>query len=242
MKPSSSPRKFRAVLETAGTSPHWVLARVPVDLKKAWPDWNHRRVRGIIRAGKKEYAFHTSLLPAKGQGHVMVVHKKILATIGAGPGATVQIQMEPSLAKQTFDEPKELVAALKVDRSLRKWFDALSPSMRKGFCLLVDQAKAAETRKQRAERVAEMVMQAMEGEQVTPPILRAAFARQPLAQVGWEAMTPIQRRNHLLGIFFPGSVEAQAKRTARAVEECLRVARKKNKGRESPSAFDFGDE
>jgi hypothetical protein len=70
-------------------------------------------------------------------------------------------------------------------------------------------------------------MQAMEGELVTPPILRVAFARQPFAQQGWDAMTPIQRRNHLLGIFFPGTVEGQAKRAARAVEECVRVARRR---------------
>ena len=223
------PKTFRVVLERAGTGPYWVLARMPADLKKAWPGWNHRRVRGTISAGKKEFAFHTTLLPAKGQGHVMVVYKKIQAAIGAGPGDTVQIKIEPSLETQTFTEPKELTAALRGDRSLRKWFDALSPSMRKGLSLIVDQAKAVETRKQRAERVAETVMQAMEGEQLTPPILRAAFVRQPLAQLGWEAMTRIQRRNHLLGIFFPGRVEAQAKRAARAVEECLRVGLKKSR-------------
>jgi len=34
--------------------------------------------------------------------------------------------------------------ALKEDRRLRRWFDALSPSMRKGLGNLVDQAKGAE--------------------------------------------------------------------------------------------------
>ena len=110
---------------------------------------------------------------------------------------------------------------------MRKWFDAMSPSMRKGFAQLVDGAKSLETRRVRAEKVAETVMLAMEGELEPPPILRAAFQRQPLARTGWDAMTPTQRRSHLLGIFFPGTVEAQARRAAKAVEECLRVARRK---------------
>jgi uncharacterized protein YdeI (YjbR/CyaY-like superfamily) len=66
----------------------------------------------------------------------------------------------------------------------------------------------------------------MEGEQVSPPILRAAFQRQPIAQEGWQAMTPTQRRNHLLGIFYVQTVEGRERRAARAIEECLRVARK----------------
>ena len=39
--------------------------------------------------------------------------------------------------------------------------------------------------------------------------LQAAFQRQPLARKGWEAMTPVQRRNHLLGIFYYQSAECQ---------------------------------
>jgi uncharacterized protein YdeI (YjbR/CyaY-like superfamily) len=135
--------------------------------------------------------------------------------------------MSPDLGEQAFAEPKELTNVLRGDRQLRKWFDAMSPSRRKGFGQLVDAAKGSETRKVRAEKVAETVMMAMEGEQEPPPILRAAFQRQPLARTGWDAMTPTQRRNHLLGIFFPGTVEAQARRAAKAVEECLRVARQK---------------
>jgi uncharacterized protein YdeI (YjbR/CyaY-like superfamily) len=225
MAKPNNPISFRAVLERVGTGPYWVAVRIPGDLKKSWPDWKSRRVRGTIN----DFAFRTSLFPsAKGQAHMLVVNKRMQTGARATAGETVRIQIEPDLEKQAFSEPKELTLVLKQDRQLRKWFDSMSPSMRKGFAQIVDQAKGAETRKARAERVAETVMQAMEGEQVTPPILRAAFARQPLAQQGWEAMTPIQRRNHLLGIFFPGTVEGQAKRAAKAVDECVRVARKKS--------------
>ena len=59
-----------------------------------------------------------------------------------------------------------------------------------------------------------------------PPILKAAFLRQPLARKGWEAMTAVQRRNQLLAIFYYQSAEARERRAAKAVEEALRVAKK----------------
>jgi uncharacterized protein YdeI (YjbR/CyaY-like superfamily) len=74
--------------------------------------------------------------------------------------------------------------------------------------------------------MAERLLLTLEGETELPPILHAAFLRQPLARKGWEAMTPGQRRSHLLGIFGYQSVEARERRAAKAVEEALRVAGK----------------
>jgi hypothetical protein len=37
-------------------------------------------------------------------------------------------------------------------------------------------------------------------------------------------MTEVQRRGHLLGIFYYQSPEAREKRAGKAIEECLRVA------------------
>jgi uncharacterized protein YdeI (YjbR/CyaY-like superfamily) len=65
---------------------------------------------------------------------------------------------------------------------------------------------------------------AMEGEQVLPPILQVAFRRAPQAQRGWDAMTAVQRRAHLLGIFYYQSPEARERRARKAVEEALRAA------------------
>ncbi|HTA80852.1 MAG TPA: YdeI/OmpD-associated family protein [Terracidiphilus sp.] len=218
----SNPKTFRAILERMGTGPVWVAARVPGDLKKAWPEWRNRRVRGAING----FEFQTSLFPVKENGFMFVVNKKMQKGAAAGPGDTVQVRLEPDLTAQSYVEPKELTAVLRGERQLRIWFNAMTPSMRRGFAFLIDQAKTSETRMRRAEKIAETVMLAMEGEQVAPPILRAAFQRQPLAEQGWNAMTPIQRRRHLLGIFLPVSVDAQARRTAWVIKDCLRVAQK----------------
>ena len=61
-------KSFRFPLEAAGTSLRWVIARVPIDLKKAWRMWKSRRVFGEING----FAFKTALIPGtKGQGHVL---------------------------------------------------------------------------------------------------------------------------------------------------------------------------
>ena len=95
--------------------------------------------------------------------------------------------------------------------------------MRREIGKWVGEPKGAETRQKRAEKMAERLMQAMEGEDDPPPVLRAAFQRQPHALKGWMAMTPVQRRSHLMGIFYYETVEARERRAAKAVEEALRV-------------------
>jgi uncharacterized protein YdeI (YjbR/CyaY-like superfamily) len=210
------------MLESTGTSLHWVIAQIPVDLKKAWPEWRSRRVRGEING----FAFRTTLLPASGGGHVLLVNKKMQAGARVKAGDKAQISLEPNLDEQVFVMPIELKNELKAERELQRWFDRLSPSMRKGIAYFVDQAKGPETRAARAAKMAESLMLAMEGEHESPPILRAAFLRQPQAREGWNAMTPTQRRNHLLGIFYVQTVEGRERRAAMAIEDALRVATK----------------
>jgi uncharacterized protein YdeI (YjbR/CyaY-like superfamily) len=216
------PKTFSATLESTGTSLHWVIARIPVDLKQAWPGWNTRRVLGEING----FAFNSTLFPGpKGSSRLtLLVNKGMQAGAKAKPGDSVRIRLEPDLEEKPAAVPTELIAALNLDRRLRRWFDRLSPSMRKGIGNYVNQAKASNTREMRAEKMAESLLQAMEGETDPPPILRAAFVRQPLAREGWNAMTPKQRRNHLFGIFYVQTMIGRERRAAKAVEDALRAA------------------
>jgi len=217
-------KSFRAKVEATGTSLHWVIARVPVDLRKAWPTWKSRRVFGEING----FAFKTALIPAgKGKGFTLIVNKRMQAGAGARAGETVQIRLAPDLGELVIDMPVEFARILKGDRGLREFFNEMSPSMRKGFTNLIAEGKSRETRQKRAEAMAEALMMAMEGENEPPPILRVAFQRQPEAQRGWELMTATQRRNHLLGIFYAQTVDGREKRAAKAIENCLEVARRR---------------
>ena len=222
---SESSRSFRVSLEATGTSLRWIIARVPIDLKKAWPTWKSRRVFGEING----FAFKTALIPGtKGQGHVLIVNKKMQAGAGAKAADRVLIKLSPDLGEIVIDLPPEFARILKSDRALKKFFDAMSPSMRKGFINLIADAKSKDTRQKRAEALAECLMLAMEGELEPPPILRSQFQRLPEARRGWDLMTPTQRRNHLLGIFYPQTVEGRERRAAKAIESCLALARRKS--------------
>jgi uncharacterized protein YdeI (YjbR/CyaY-like superfamily) len=217
-------KSFRAPLEATGTSLRWVIARIPIDLKKAWPMWKSRRVFGEING----FAFRTALIPgAKGQGHVLIVNKKMQAGARVRAGERALIKLTPDLGEVVIDLPPEFAKILKSDRALKKWFEAISPSMRKGLVNLIADAKSSETRQKRAEALAESLMLAMEGEVEPPPILRVQFQRQPEARRGWDSMTPTQRRNHLLGIFYSQTVDGRERRAAKAVESCLAVARRR---------------
>jgi uncharacterized protein YdeI (YjbR/CyaY-like superfamily) len=224
-KTKASPQAFSCVLKATGTRPRWVVARIPVDLKAAWPGWRTRRVKGTING----LAFRTALFPRAGGEFMLVVNRKMQAGAAATTGSKVKIRLEPEMELRDERIPAELSAALRSVGGLKRWFERLSPSMRKGIGAFVDQAKGLETRKMCAERMAETLLLAMEGEQEPPPILRAGFQRQPLAEAGWRAMTPIQRRNHLFGIFYAQTAQGREKRAAQALADAARVARLRTK-------------
>jgi uncharacterized protein YdeI (YjbR/CyaY-like superfamily) len=216
-------KTFRAVLGPDGTRLRWVVARVPFDFAKAWPVRRGRRVRGEING----FAFRTSLFPdARGSGDVLLVNKKMQAGAGVRIGEKATIRLEPDLEQRETLMPAELARALKSEAGLRNWFDAMSPSMRREIGRFVDEPKNPATRQKRALQMAERLLLAKEGEREPPPILRVAFQREPLAAAGWKAMTPAERRGHLLGIFYYQTAEARERRASQAVEEALRVARK----------------
>jgi uncharacterized protein YdeI (YjbR/CyaY-like superfamily) len=217
-------KTFRATLEATATLPRWVVVRVPVDLKKMWPQWKSRRVLGQING----FAFKTALIPgAQGQGFVLIVNKKMQSGARVKAGERALITLKPDLGEIKIDLPPEFAKILRTDRALKKYFDAISPSMRKGFSQFIADAKTAETRQKCAEAVAESLMLAMEGETEAPPILRVQFQRQPQAQRGWQLMTATQRKHHLLGIFFSQTVAGRERRAAKVVESCLAVARRR---------------
>ena len=217
-------RSFTAVLEPLRNGLGWVVARVPFDIAEAWPVRRGTRVRGEIDG----VAMKTSLMAyGRGDGHFLLVNRKIQALAGAGLGSKVRVRLEPDLEERPAVIPAELALALKGERGLRKWFDRLGEAMRRDVGKWVAEPKSAASRKRRAEQTAEWLLLAMEGERDPkdpPPILKAAFQREPRARAGWGAMTAAQRRRHLLGIFHYQGVEAREKRAAQAVEDAIRAA------------------
>jgi uncharacterized protein YdeI (YjbR/CyaY-like superfamily) len=223
---SSSPKSFTALLEPLRNGLGWVVARIPFDVAKSWPVRRGLRVRGEIGG----LAFRSALRPyGGGGGHFLLVNRKMQAAAKAAVGSKVRIKLEPDLEERLAVMPPELAGAMKGDRRLRKWFDGLNDYTRRAICALVSEAKSGDARERKAAQMAEWMLLTLEGEidpTDPPPILKAAFQRQPLARVGWEAMSAARRRKHLWGIFHLQTTEARERRVAQAVEDALTVARR----------------
>lgn len=215
-------KKFRGVLQPDNTALKWVIVKVPFDPAKAWAKRNRLRVKGTING----FPFRTSLFSSVKHGHILLVNIQMQKGAKIAVGGLADIVLEPDLEERQASVPPELEKLLRQDRALKKWFGELSPSARKYIGGAVDACKGPESRVRRAEQMAERMMLAMEGEREMPPILQVAFRRQPHALAGWQAMTPVQRRGHLLGIFYYQSPESRQKRTDKAVAEALEVAKR----------------
>lgn len=213
-------KKFRGVLQPDNTPLKWVVVKVPFDPAQAWPVRNRLRVRGTING----FAFRTSLFGSAEDGHVLLVNKQMQKGAGVTVGGMAEIVLEPDLEERTVATPAELEKILNQDRALKKWFQQLSYSARKDIENTVNAGKSPEGRRRQAGQVAERLMLAMEGEREMPPVLQLAFRSQPRALAGWNAMTPVQRRSHLLGIFYYKTPESRRKRADKAVAEALKIA------------------
>ncbi len=201
----------------------WVIARIPFDASKTWKKMVRLRVK--VETGGE--VFRTSLfVDAEHGGHFVLVNKKMQKAAGVGVGGMIDLAVEPDLEERVKEAPAELEKILKKEKALAKWYAKLSDSIRRDIARTIDEVKSAEVRQRRVEQMAERMMLAMEGEKVLPPILEVAFRRHPGAKDGWEKMTEVQRRGHLLGVFYYQSPEAREKRTGKVVEECLRVAKR----------------
>jgi uncharacterized protein YdeI (YjbR/CyaY-like superfamily) len=218
-------KSFRAVLEPLPGGLGWVIARVPFDPTGMWK--RLVRLRVCVEIGGQ--LFRTSLFSDTAHGgYFVLVNKKMQKAADARVGASVDVTVSPDLEERLPTVPPELAKLLRSEKALSKWFAGLSDSRRYEIGKWIEGVKGAEARLRRAEQVAEWLMLTMEGEKVLPPILDVAFRKYPMALKGWKAMTPAQRRGHLLGVFHYQSPGARDKRVEKLIEDALRIARSRS--------------
>jgi len=240
-----TPKTFQSTLETRGMGPEWVALPIPFNPTETWPECPGRtalRVRGALRAAADPatpaHPIATSLFGAKTGGYFLLITQKMRKATGLAVGDLAEVTLEPDIESRAATPPPELARLLKQDRAVKRWFDRLSYSFRKYISEQVAEPKSTEVRERRAELWMERMMLIMDGEKSTPPILQAAFRRQPGAAEGWQAMTPNQRRMTLYGIYICQSPEARAKRLEMALADVAKAARRaeKARGRSNPRA------
>jgi uncharacterized protein YdeI (YjbR/CyaY-like superfamily) len=221
-KPKTVEKSFKATLERMQSNLGWVIIRIPFDVSKVWGSRGGLRVKGEING----FAFRTSLFPTGTGEHYLLVNKRMQSGANVKAGNVAHFRLEPDTEERKAILPAELKRFLDEDRLLRRWFEQLTYSIRKWLGDQITQVKSGEARKRRAEQIAEQLLATMEAEQELPPILKAAFARDPRAFEGWQRMSPLRRRGNLLAIFYYRSPEARDRRVAKVMEEAATLAAK----------------
>lgn len=215
-------RTFSATLERMRSRLNWIIIRIPFQVAKVWGARGQLRVRGEING----FGFRTSLFPTGQGGHILLVNKRMQKGACAGPGSVARFRIEPDTEERVIAVPTELNRILVQDRALRRWVERLNPSTRAEIAKWVTEPKSPEARSRRADQIAERLLATMEAEQELPPVLRLAFARNPVAHDGWQKMSPAKRRGHLFGIFYYRTPEAQARRIQKMLDEAAELAQK----------------
>jgi uncharacterized protein YdeI (YjbR/CyaY-like superfamily) len=222
--PKPAKKSFRATLERLRSNLGWLIVWIPFNVQKMWRTRGRLRIKGEING----FAFRTSLFPTRKGEHFLLVNKKMQAGGHASEGTTAEFLLEPDTEERVVVVPPELKRILAEDKTFRRWFDALSYSIRKWISDWVVQPKSTSARIRRAEQVAEQLFSAMEAERELPPVLRLAFTRDPRALEGWNLMSPSHRRGLLIAVFYYRSPEARARRVDKIVEEAIALAEKKS--------------
>lgn len=227
-KPKPQPRQvsksFEATLERLRSNLGWVVIRIPFNVQNIWGTRGMFRVKGEING----FAFRTSLFPTRKGEHFLLVNKKMQAGAHTFEGGTAEFFLQPDTEERVITVPAEFKRILAEDRTFRRWFDALSYSIRKWISDWIVQPKSAASRVRRAEQLAEQLFSAMEAERELPPALQLAFTHDPRALEGWNLMSPSHRRSQLIAIFYYRSPDARARRLEKVIVEAIARAEYKS--------------
>lgn len=222
-KANSPVKSFSALLERSGNRLNWTIVRVPLDIARIWGKRGQLRVKGEING----FEFRTSLFPTGKGSHILMINKKMQSGGKTAPGLAAKFRIEPDTEPREVSPPAELLRALRGSKALEKFFESLNYSSRREIARWVDGGKHGDTRRRRAQQIAERMMLVMEAERELPPVLQSALRGNPKALAGWKLMPPSHKRWHLFGIFGYRSPESRARRIAKAVAEMVAYAEKR---------------
>lgn len=214
-------KRFQATLVPLNDGLGWVVAWLPFNAASAWKKMIRMRV--TVEVGGE--VFRTSLFAsAQRKGQFLLVNKSMQRAADARVGDAVEFVIAPDLEPRPAELSDELASLLDDEQGLRAWYDELSESMRREIGKWAMEPKSDAGRMRRAEQMAERLLAAMEGERELPPIIAAAFRQRPKARVGWNRMTPTQRRGGLLAVFYYQTPEAQLRRVQKLCDEAEKRA------------------
>jgi len=221
-KRAGAAKRFEAKLERMRSRLNWIVICVPFDAGKVWGLRGQIKVKGEING----FAFRTSLFPTGDGGHILLVNKRMQKAARAAVGTVARFQIEVDRDEREVTTPEQLKRIFRQDRALGRWYGGLNHSTRNYIGAWISEPKSDEARVRRSEQIAERLLAVMEAEGELPPVLQLAFARNPQAREGWDAMSAARRRGHLFGIFYYRTPEGQGRRIDKMLEDAEALAEK----------------
>lgn len=215
-------RTFRATLEQGSQALGWTIARIPFEPSKVWPKMIRLRVRGEIN----HFAFRTSLFPDARGGFYLLVNRAMQKGANAHAGDSAEFRLEPDLDARAPELPDELAVLLDDEPGLHHWYNSLTEYPRREIGKWILGVKTDASRMKRAEQMAERLLATMEAEVELPPAIALALRRSPKARARWDSMTPLQRRSHLLAVFYYQTPDARQRRIDKLITTLIEAAEK----------------
>jgi len=214
---SNRARTFRAPLEQGSLALGWIIARVPFEPTEVWPKMIRQRVRGEING----FGFRTSLFPDPRGGFYLLVNRMMQKAAGAHLGDTADFRLEPDLDERAAELPDELAVLLDDEPGLRPLYDSLTEYTRREIGKWITSVKTDVSRMKRAEQMAERLLATMDAEVELPPLIAAAFRRNPKARAAWDRLTQLQRRQQLMAVFYYQTPDARERRVEKIIAMLL---------------------
>src|SRR5258708_35831805 len=132
-----------------------------------WGTGGQLGVKGEING----FAFRTSLFPARGGGHILLVNKRMQKGGDVRQDMSAQFRLEPDLEERVAVVPVELKHFFKEDAYLRRWFEKLNYSIRNEVGKWIVQVKSPQARVRPAQHMAERFLATMAAPPELPPPL-----------------------------------------------------------------------
>lgn len=138
--------KFRSVIQLSGKTATGI--QVPAEIVAALGSSKKPAVRVTING----YTYRSSVASMGGVFMLPVSGEHRLGA-GVNAGDEVEIDLELDTEAREVNLPADFVQALDQDEAAKRFFDSLSYSNKSRHVLSIEQAKTAETRQRRIEKV-----------------------------------------------------------------------------------------
>mgnify|MGYP003390962649 CR=1 FL=1 len=149
-------KTFKAVIQNPGGGGAFV--EVPFDVEKEFGS-KKPKVKALIEG----IPYRGVLVRMGTECHLLIVLKSIREQSGKTFGDEVRVTVEPDTEPRLLTLPPELEKALGKAKKARTFFDSLAYTHRREYINYIREAKRAETRERRAEKVLALLKEGKKG-------------------------------------------------------------------------------